>query len=91
MNASAACTSGGSGADTRSRTSNWSPARPEVAPPQTLLHVAATRPDLVPVITRAMGMPGDGTRFEPAAVGALGILAPQTEVKLTLSTQGKWS
>ena len=36
-------------------------------------------------------MPGDGTRFEPAAVGALGILAPQTEVKLTLSTQGKWS
>ena len=59
----------------------------------TLTHLAATQPDLVPVITQAITMADDTTRFEPAtlAVGALVVLALQTDVKLTRSAQGKWS
>jgi hypothetical protein len=59
----------------------------------TLLHLAAIRPELVPVITQAARLPDDVTRFEPAtlAVGALVILALQTEVKLTRNAQGKWT
>jgi len=58
----------------------------------TLLHLAATRPDLVPVITRAIEDPGYAVR-EPVslAVGALVVLALQTEVKLTRNTQGRWT
>ena len=58
----------------------------------TLLHLAATRPDLVPVITRAIDDPGSAVR-EPVSltVGALVVLALQTEVKLTRNTQGRWT
>ncbi|HEY2288463.1 MAG TPA: hypothetical protein VGH88_22210 [Streptosporangiaceae bacterium] len=57
-----------------------------------LLHLAATRPDLVPVITRAIGLPGEDVR-EPVtlAVGALVVLALQTEVKLTRNADGRWA
>ena len=56
-------------------------------------HLAATRPELIPVITRAAELPPDGTRFEPAtlAVGALVVLALQTKVKLTRNPQGNWA
>lgn len=59
----------------------------------TLLHLVVTRPDLIPVITRAIEMPTDGTRFEPTilAIGALVVLVLQTEVKLARSTKGEWS
>jgi hypothetical protein len=58
----------------------------------TLLHLAATRPGLVPVITRAIEDPGFAVR-EPVSltVGALVVLALQTEVKLTRNTQGRWT
>jgi hypothetical protein len=58
----------------------------------TLLHLAATRPDLVPVITRAIDDPGYAAR-DPVTltVGALVVLALQTEVKLTRNTQGRWT
>ena len=58
----------------------------------TLLHLAATRPSLVPVITRAIDNPGYAVR-EPVSltVGALVVLALQTEVKLTRNTQGRWT
>jgi hypothetical protein len=60
----------------------------------TLLHLVATRPDLIPVITQATRLAdGEGTRFEPVtlAVGGLVMLALQTEVKLTRNAQGKWA
>jgi hypothetical protein len=58
----------------------------------TLLHLAATRPDLVPVITRAIDDPGYAVR-DPVTVtvGVLVVLALQTEVKLTRNTQGRWT
>jgi hypothetical protein len=58
----------------------------------TLLHLAATRPDLVPVITRAIEDPGYAAR-DPVTltVGALVVLALQTEIKLTRNTQGSWT
>lgn len=58
----------------------------------TLLHLAATRPDLVPVITRAIEDPGSGVR-EPISVtvGALVVVALQTEVKLSRNAQGRWT
>jgi len=58
----------------------------------TLLHLAATRPDLVPVITRTINDPGYAAR-DPVTltVGALVVLALQTEVKLTRNTQGRWT
>ena len=58
----------------------------------TLQHLAATRPELVPVITRAIDLPGYGVR-DPVTltVGALVVLALQTEVKLTRNTQGRWT
>ena len=57
-----------------------------------LLHLAASRPDLVPVITRAIDDPGYAFR-DPVTltVGALVVLALQTEVKLTRNTQGRWT
>jgi hypothetical protein len=57
-----------------------------------LLHLAATRPGLVPVITRAISLPARDVR-DPVtlAVGAVVVLALQTEVKLTRDTSGKWS
>jgi hypothetical protein len=57
----------------------------------TLLYLAATRPDLVPVITRAVMLADDSTREPTLFVGALVVLALQTEVKLTRDSQGKWS
>lgn len=58
----------------------------------TLVHLAVTRPDLIPVITRAIEDPGSAVR-EPISltVGALVVLALQTEVKLTRNTQGRWT
>ena len=58
----------------------------------TLLHLAATHPNLVPVITRAIGDPGYAAR-DPVTltVGALVVLALQTEVKLTRNAQGRWT
>jgi hypothetical protein len=58
----------------------------------TLLHLAATRTDLVPVITRVIDDPGYAER-DPVTltVGALVVLALQTEVKLTRNTQGRWT
>ncbi len=58
----------------------------------TLVHLAATRPDLVPVITRAIDDPGYGVR-DPVTltVGALVVLALQTEVKLARNAQGRWT
>jgi hypothetical protein len=58
----------------------------------TLAHLAATRPDLVPVITRAIEDPGSAVR-EPVSltVSAVVVLALQTEVKLTRNTQGRWT
>jgi len=57
-----------------------------------LLHLAATRPDLAPVIARAIDDPGSAVR-DPVTltVGALVVLALQTEVKLTRNTQGRWT
>ena len=56
------------------------------------MHLAATRPNLVPVITRAIDDPGYAVR-DPVTltVGALVVLALQTEVKLTRNTQGRWT
>ena len=58
----------------------------------TLVHLAATRPDLVPIITRAIDDPGYAVR-DPVTptVGALVVMALQTEVKLTRNTQGRWT
>ena len=58
-----------------------------------LLHLAATQPALAPVIIQATTPDAGATRFEPAtlALGALVILALQTEVKLTRNTKGKWA
>jgi hypothetical protein len=58
----------------------------------TLLHLAAARPDLAPVITRAIDDPGYAAR-DPVTltVGALVVMALQTEVKLTRNTQGRWT
>ena len=58
----------------------------------TLLHLAATRSNLVPVITRPIDDPGSAVR-EPVSltVGALVVLALQTEVKLTRNAQGRWT
>jgi len=58
----------------------------------TLQHLAVTRPDLVPVITRAIDLPDGGVR-DPVTlmVGALVVLALQTEVKLTRNAKGHWT
>ena len=58
----------------------------------TLQHLAVTRPDLGPVITRAIDDPEHETR-DPVtlAVAALVVIALQTEVKLTRNTQGRWT
>jgi len=58
----------------------------------TLTHLSATRPELAPVIDRAVYLADDTTRFEPAtlAVGGLVLLALQTEIKVERNTAGKW-
>jgi hypothetical protein len=56
----------------------------------TLLYLAATRPDLTPVIMHAVELADDSTREPTLFVGALVVLALQTEVKLTRGSQGKW-
>jgi hypothetical protein len=62
----------------------------------TLTYLHATRPDLAPVIDHAITLttnsPEPGTRIEPltTAVGALVILALQTDVQLERTTTGKW-
>jgi hypothetical protein len=58
----------------------------------TLVHLAATRPDLGPVISRAIEDPGYAVR-DPVTitVGALVVMALQTEVKLTRNAQGRWT
>jgi hypothetical protein len=57
-----------------------------------LLHLTTTRPDLVPVITQVIDDPGYAVR-EPVSltVGALVVLALQTEVKLARNAQGRWT
>ena len=57
----------------------------------TLVYLAAARPDLVPVIGQAVALADDSTREPALFVGALVVLALQTEVKLTRDSQGKWS
>jgi len=57
----------------------------------TLLYLATSRPGLVPVITRAVQLDDESTREPTLFVGALVVLALQTEVKLTRDSQGKWS
>jgi tetratricopeptide (TPR) repeat protein len=58
----------------------------------TLMHLAATRPDLLLIITRAIDDPGYPAR-DPVTltVGALVILALQSEVKVSRNTQGRWT
>jgi hypothetical protein len=57
-----------------------------------LQYLAGARPDLVPVITGAIGSPGPVVR-EPVtlAAGVLVVLALQTEVKLTRDARGRWA
>ncbi|MDQ2882564.1 MAG: CHAT domain-containing protein [Actinomycetota bacterium] len=73
--------------------------RPGAPPPSdgdlvraTLTHLATSRPDLAPVINRAMHLAAETTRFEPAtlAVGSLVLLALQTEIKINRNTAGEW-
>jgi hypothetical protein len=63
----------------------------------TLTYLNQTRPDLTPVITQAIQIattPADAgaTRFDPLSltVGALVVLALQTEITLDRDTSGKW-
>ncbi len=57
-----------------------------------LQHLAATRPDLIPVITTTIGSP-DPVLREPVTLtaGVLVILALQTEIKLSRDTRGHWA
>ena len=73
--------------------------RPGTPPPSdgdlaqaTLTHLAATRPELAPVIQRAVGLAEDTTRLEPTtlALGGLVLLALQTEIKIERNTTGEW-
>ena len=57
----------------------------------TLLYLASTRAALVPVISRAVEMANDSTREPTLFVGALVVLALQTEVKLARDSGGKWT
>ena len=47
----------------------------------------------MPAIADPMQMRGDATRFEPATltVGALIVVALQTEVKLSRTAEGRWT
>lgn len=60
----------------------------------TLKYLLAETPELSAVVDRAVSLSAtdDGTRFEPAtlAVGALVIIALQTDVKVERNTAGKW-
>ena len=65
--------------------------RPGTPPPShgdlaraTLTHLSATRPELAPVIERAVRLADDTTRFEPAALAVGGL------VLLALHTTGEW-
>ena len=57
----------------------------------TLVYLASTRADLVPVISRAVEMADDSTREPTLFVGALVVLALQTEVKLARDSRGNWT
>jgi len=57
----------------------------------TLLYLASTHADLVPVISRAVEMADDSTREPTLFIGALVVLALQTEVKLARDSRGKWT
>ena len=58
----------------------------------TLHHLAET-PDTAAVIARAAAIPPGHDRLDPATVsiGALALLAPQTEVKLTRTPNARWT
>lgn len=73
--------------------------RADTAPPTegdlartTLTYLAATHPELVPVIDHAVRLVEDTTRFEPAtlALGGLVLLALQTEITIDRDTTGQW-
>jgi hypothetical protein len=55
------------------------------------LRYLAAQPALIPVITQATTMADDTTRDPTLLVGALVVLALQTEIKLTRNEQGKWA
>jgi hypothetical protein len=59
---------------------------------ETLTYLADT-PEFATVIGRAVAIPPDGSRLELStlALGALILIAVQTEVKLTRSEKGRWS
>jgi hypothetical protein len=56
------------------------------------LHHLATRPDNAALIVRAAEMPPQQSRFDTATllIGALVVLALQTEVDLTRNEDGRW-
>ncbi|MDG6106466.1 hypothetical protein Daura_27100 [Dactylosporangium aurantiacum] len=56
------------------------------------LEYLAGSPEHRQVVARAASIPADGTRFEPAtlAVGALVVIALQTEVKFSRDERGRW-
>jgi hypothetical protein len=73
--------------------------RPDTSPPPegdlartTLTYLAATRPELGPVLDHAVRLAQDATRFEPAtlALGGLVLLALQTEMKIDRNITGQW-
>jgi len=57
----------------------------------TLAYLAET-PTHAEIVSRAITMPADSTRFDPAVlgIGAVVLVALQTEVELTRSEEGKW-
>lgn len=59
----------------------------------TLAYLTDARPELASVVDRAAALPAEASsRFDPAslAVGALVLLALQTEVELARSEKGRW-
>jgi hypothetical protein len=58
----------------------------------TLTHLAASHPELVPIIDHAVRLAEDTTRFEPAilALGGLVLIALQTEITIDRNTTGQW-
>lgn len=57
-----------------------------------LAHLVTSRPELSPVLGRAISLPTDTARFDPAtlAVGGLVMIALQTELKLSRNESGQW-
>ena len=58
----------------------------------TLAYLAATCPELAPMIDHAVRLAENTTRFEPAtlAVGGLVLIALQTEITIDRNTAGQW-